>query len=364
MFTSIAETICKTNRVINYKPIMVWAMNDRLTKGGISTQMALFEKCGYGGVMVMPWGGLPYECMSDEWLDMVECIMLSAEEKNMEVWLWDDWIFPSGFAGGLVGQEDKHKSKQLKIAVDVVLENGEKFESVAPPRTITAGVLSIDKYNNSTGAFECIPVGTGETISYESSGRNRLVVINWEFVSCMRHTVRSHSRFLSRDEGCDIYTNDDEDAWSVDMLSRETTETYLASIHEKYWLRLSSYFGKPLRGFFYDEPHIPTFLPWTYGFEEEFQSRKGYDIRPYLVRMLIKHVFYDTATDLNDDDVKTARVDYNDVWTSMVAENFFGVIRNWCKEHKILSIGHQLSDQSLSALFSCMSGMFFKNLCL
>ncbi|MFH0797359.1 MAG: hypothetical protein V2A65_09995, partial [Candidatus Omnitrophota bacterium] len=177
--------------------------------------------------MVMPWGGLPYEFMSDEWLDMIEWIVLCAKRDHLEVWIWDDWIFPSGFAGGLVGREDRCKSKTLKVSIDVVLEDGERFESAFPPRVIAAGVFPIDKHNNPSGGLKHLKAEPGGAIKYRSAGRSRLVVVGWDFISGMQHTVRSHTWCLMRDSNCDIYTCDDEDAFSVDMLNREAAERYL-----------------------------------------------------------------------------------------------------------------------------------------
>ncbi|HAH87566.1 MAG TPA: hypothetical protein DCL60_09380, partial [Armatimonadetes bacterium] len=55
----------------DYRPLLIWGMNGPLTPESTRRQMELFCECGYGGVMVLPWGGLPYQFMSDEWLDAV-----------------------------------------------------------------------------------------------------------------------------------------------------------------------------------------------------------------------------------------------------------------------------------------------------
>lgn len=356
-----------TGILVNYKPVVSWTLNDRLSKRGLSSQLASFKQCGFGGVLIMPWAGLPYEFMSEEWLDMVEWIVLSAKKDNLEVWIWDDWLFPSGFAGGLVGREDRYKSKTLKVSIDVVLEDGEEFESALPPRVIAAGVFPVDKHNNPSGDLNHLRVKPGGIIRYRATGRNRIIVVGWDFISGMRHTVRSHTRCLMRDKDCDIYTAEDEDAFSVDMLNCETAERYLKFIHEKYWRRIGKHFGKTFKGFFYDEPGIPSMFPWTYELAEEFKARKGYDITKYLVRMMVKRTYegYDLPAMaweyLKDEKLKTALADYNDIWTGMMADNFYGVIQRWCHRHGVLCTGHQGSDESLRNLLSG-SGTYFKNM--
>jgi len=52
--------------------------------------------------------------------------------------------------------------------------------------------------------------------------------------------------------------------------------------------------------------------------------------------------------------------DYFDVWTDLVAENFYGELEQWCHEHGISSIGHQDMDHRTYNL-ATVSGHFFKN---
>jgi hypothetical protein len=342
----------------DYRPLLIWGMNGPMTPESTRRQMELFCECGYGGVMVLPWGGLPYQFMSDEWLDAVECIILNAESRGMEVWIWDDWIFPSGFAGGSVGQEEKLRSKRLKVLLDVVLEDGERYSIPAPPKSIAAGAFEIDKLDNPCGKYT--PVRVGDDISYTAAGRERLVVVGWEYVGGTRATIKSHSRFLT-DHSADIYKSGDTDVWSTDLLSRKTTESYISFIHEVYRKRFSAHFGKTIKGFFYDEPNVPSITPWTWDFPAEFKKRKGYDIRDWLVRMMVTYTVYNITATSTEESVQKARSDYNDVWTTLYAENFHGVLLEWCTKHGVLCAGHQGSDETLSGMLSGC-GTFFKNM--
>jgi len=46
----------------------------------------------------------------------------------------------------------------------------------------------------------------------------------------------------------------------------------------------SDQFGKIVLGFFGDEPDYSSSIPWTPKLLEEFQARKGYDLKPYIPR--------------------------------------------------------------------------------
>ena len=81
-----------------FRPYVSWALNDQITRAGLERQLGSFVDCGYGGVMILPWGGTPYAFMSRPWLDRVAWAVELAAKKKLGVWLWDDWLFPSGFA--------------------------------------------------------------------------------------------------------------------------------------------------------------------------------------------------------------------------------------------------------------------------
>ena len=109
-----------------FRPYVQWTLNDHVTRAGLSRQLRSFAACGFGGAMISPWGGTPYAFMSRSWLDRVAWAVELAAQQGLGVWLWDDWLFPSGFAGGVLGKEDRHKSKKLKVLVDLTVEAGEK----------------------------------------------------------------------------------------------------------------------------------------------------------------------------------------------------------------------------------------------
>jgi len=348
-------------------PFVAWTFNDHITRGGLRRQLRAFADCAYGGVMILPWGGTPYDFMSPPWLDRVAWAVEEAERQGMGVWLWDDWLFPSGFAGGELGKDDAHKSKKLKVLVDLTLEAGETANIPVPPRALAAGVFAINKYNNPAGPTQALAIKDLAQVSHRVSRRSRLVIVGWEMVSSICHTVRSHSSYLKKDPNSSVYTDDDEDAWSCDLLNPDTTRAYLDLIHEKYFQRLGSHFGNTLKGFFYDEPDLPTLRPWTPGLTEAFLVRKGYDLTPFLVSLMAprSNMGYDHFAEpsrlITDQRLKSVLADYHDVWTSLFAENFYSVIHKWCRDHGVLSVGHQSSDESLRNLL-CGSGTLMKNM--
>ncbi|MFM1550115.1 MAG: glycosyl hydrolase [Lentisphaeria bacterium] len=353
---------------VTYRPILVWAMNDRMNEAESRRQLESFRQCGYGGVMVMPWGDLPYEFISDEWLDRVGEILGAAKELGMDVWIWDEWLFGSGPADGRVTSNKEYRAKTLKITVDMILEPGETAEFQLPERTEVCGIFAVDKHDNPVADLKILGRDANMPITVTADHRERLIVVGWQYTSGAQHTTRSHGMFLDPDvpeEVCNVYFCDDMDVWSVDMMKPEATRLYLQEIHEKYYDRFSDEFGKTLKGFFYDEPKASSRRPWTNDLLKRFEEIKGYDLHPYLIPMLFDHRMegYSFNDELRPRKINEVEADYRDVWTSMLADGFYREIQLWCQEHGVIATGHPIGDNNITvAELLAGGGMYFKNM--
>ena len=328
-----------------FRPLIGHVLNAELSPSRLREQVEVFGRAGYGGILVMPWRPLPCKVMDEAWLEAVEVILEEAKQENLEVWIWDDWVFPSGMGGGLVTESPRHRAKRLYLAIDALLAPGESLDCTAPPRMVAAAACPTDKYGAPIGAWRPLSGKPGPRLSCKAADRReRCVVVCWDYFSAHADTIDGRG-----------------DVHSVDMLSAAATDRFLEVIHERYARRLGRYFGEPLKGFFYDEPTQAVPFPWTDGFLAAFKERKGRDLAPDLPAILSGQstVFTDpSGSPLGR--VRALADDYLDVWTDLVAENFYGRIETWCHEHGVLSVGHQDMDHRLLNL-ATVSGHFFKN---
>lgn len=359
------------NGSFSYRPIIVWAMNDKLLRNELTGQLDAFKKCGYGGVMVMPWGGLPYRFMDDAWLDAVGHILEYAEKIDIEIWIWDDWCFSSGTAGGeLTRLHPEYRAQKLKIAMDFIIEPGEQVEFILPPRAVSGSIFPVNKFGNPTGTgFTRVTQSDGQVIKIQAETRQRVMVISWEYISGMQHTTQSHGAFLedsSNAEKIDIRIFDDRAAWSVDMMNPEAAQEYIRLLHQKYHAQYSKHFGKTLKGFFYDEPKASSHLPWTKDFPERFERIKGYGLTQYLPSIMLDYIM--DSANFNDvfrpEKIERAEADYRDAWTTLVSESFYKVIQNWCRKHNAISTGHPIGDGTINGHRELYSngGVYRKNM--
>lgn len=286
------------------------------------------------------------------YMENVRLYCEAARELDLEMWIFDEWGFPSGSAAGLVLTAET-RPKKLSKAIDIILNPGESFEVAVPERFICAGVFSVNRFaqHNAEGTSQIIEPQNG-VIKYTADRLSRLVVVTWENVSF--HTMEM------RDIG--KMNPDDSTVGTVDIMDRDCVRKFLDNMHERYAAVVGEEFGNVIKGFFYDEPEIHWQFPYSMGLSEYFKNHFGYD----LITILPEIVTYAECSGITLDSpgfaqhMKKCYADYTKAWNGMLAENFYGQLQEWCKEHNLLSIGHQDIDHNLETL-NTVSGDFFTN---
>ena len=88
-------------------PLAMWALTGTLPSDGVRRQLDAYNAVGWGIVLYPRWG-LEIEYLSDAWFERIRFIVEQAAARHMEVWLYDEFCWPSGHAKGLVtkGRED------------------------------------------------------------------------------------------------------------------------------------------------------------------------------------------------------------------------------------------------------------------
>lgn len=88
-----------------------WFWNGDMDDAEIIRQIEEMADKGVGGFFICPRQGLKVPYLSDAWFQKVRTAVKKAEELGLEVWLYDEYPYPSGIAGGevtLLHPEAKH----------------------------------------------------------------------------------------------------------------------------------------------------------------------------------------------------------------------------------------------------------------
>ncbi len=240
-----------------YRTIPFWVWNEKITREMIDDQLPGFKKNGFGGVFVHPRYGLITEYASDEWYELVEYAMEKAKSMDMELWLYDENSFPSGFAGG-----------RLPAIMPVSYENGiamkthemDVFQPDSSKSWISYYRKSGSGYTNITNNYK------------EHFGRKG------DYIAIEKLFYEPSKWF-----GGFTYT---------DLIYPGVTEKFIEITMTGYERTIGDEFGSVVPGVFTDEPNInPRFkgtTRWTPDLFEKFRSRWGYDLEDELVSLFME----------------------------------------------------------------------------
>ena len=85
-----------------YSSAPFWVWNDQMTDENVVATLRDFAGADIRQVFVHPRPGLMTPYLGDEWFRLWEVALAEAERLDMNLWIYDENSYPSGFAGGLV----------------------------------------------------------------------------------------------------------------------------------------------------------------------------------------------------------------------------------------------------------------------
>jgi len=107
-----------------YKNTAFWSWNADVNKKEAITQLADFKNKGYGGAFIHARGGLEIEYMGKEWFEAYDACVEWAAENDFDIWIYDEFGWPSGFGGGKVnGLGADYQMKHL-VSSSTPIEDG------------------------------------------------------------------------------------------------------------------------------------------------------------------------------------------------------------------------------------------------
>jgi len=119
--TSAAGKVCRAQGDATARPsspLAMWALTGTLESADVQRQLDAFGEAGWGVVLYPRWG-LELEYLGGAWFERIRFIVQEAASREMEVWLYDEFCWPSGHAKGLVtkGREDL-AARLLEVEAD------------------------------------------------------------------------------------------------------------------------------------------------------------------------------------------------------------------------------------------------------
>ena len=270
-----------------FTPIPFWFLNDHLTDEEIIRQLKEFRSKGVWGVVLHPRIGIPESIayLSDDFMHYIRTAVETAAELGMYIVLYDEAMYPSGSAHGLVVKENPKYAAQAII----MTENGDE----------------------------------GKVIADCKSGKY-IVQVNSE------GTIRGIH--FGEDDG------EENAPPAADLLSVESVDCFIRLTHQRYYEVVGEYFGNTVIGFFTDEPAVlgrcqrKNTFPWTWGFEDDFTAAGG---------------VLEELAGLFDGTENSSTALYRKMIFKRELDVYYHSLSLFCKDHNIALMGHPHSGDDI-----------------
>ncbi|WP_257669719.1 glycosyl hydrolase [Parapedobacter tibetensis] len=251
-FSYLREHFASPGKEYGSAPLWVW--HTKVTKTIIDSMMTEFKANAFGGVMVHPRPGLVTEYLSPEWFDLFRYTVEKGKELGMNVWIYDENSYPTGFAGGLLQEQMPAAQNQGQM-------------------------LQLNKVNLLPVVFHdlvaCFIV-KGNQIEDITSSMGPYLGKPGNYYLITKAYYTANRGILSGPVGFSY----------IDLMAEGVTEKFIDITFKGYRNVAGAEFGKTIPGIFSDEPSIPTEGPnrirWTPDLFSTFKRQWGYDLQQHL----------------------------------------------------------------------------------
>ena len=308
------------------------------------------ESYGYAGIV----GNVSYSnyLESDKmWGILAEQVEWTAA-AGKRFWIYDEEGYPSGAAGGYVLEHNPEYEAMGSARVQVKVKGGETAEITEIPRSHKA--LFAYAFPGSNDSTKDVSAAVDISASITAENGLRWTAPDGEWVAEL---------YLQKPlyEETHASSNVFADQRYVNIMDRDAIRAFIDVTYEQYYKWAGEYFGNTIEAFFTDEPSLMSFntpdykgtpvrdLPdddfvryptaaWSRDFFEQFETRKGYDITPY-----ITYLFGGNSLE-----AYRTRYDYWEVAAALIEEAYYAQLGDWCDEHGVAFSGHVLLEENLS----------------
>jgi len=277
-----------------YHSAPLWVWNDMLTDEQIVGTMRDLAGQQVKQVFVHPRPGLMTPYLSQEWFRLWKVALKEAEQLDMNVWIYDENSYPSGFAGGLV-PEIMPESRGKGLSLNEVKTAPSPDDNIVAVFQITG-----DAYENITEKIR-----KGQTFD---DGRYLVASIR---------LAPTGGWFGGK--------------YYVDLLKPGVTEKFIEVTMEEYRRQIGEHFGKRVPGWFTDEPHLAPAggLHWSDHLPQLFQERWGYSLIDHLPQL---------ARPVGD--WKRVRHNYYCLLLEQFIDRWAKPCYEYCEKHNLEFTGH------------------------
>lgn len=292
-FEKLKKSFKNPSKSFRSAPLWVW--NTNVTTDDIDRMLKELKGAGFGGAFIHPRPGLITEYLSDDWFKLYKYSVEKGKELGLDIWIYDENSYPSGFAGGHVPAqmpESYNEGQGLAYEKAEILPDNAKdyFFCLKKEGEEFLDITSqLDHYKNTKGEYYLY-----------------------------------NKTYYGRSDWHGGYSY-------VDLLHAGVTEKFLEVTMSGYEKTFGKELGTIIKGVFSDEPNIGGSggIRWTPDFFEIFQKQWGYDLKKVLPLL---------AEETGD--WKRVRHNYMETLTQLFIDRWSKPMSSYCEKKNLKWTGH------------------------
>ncbi len=293
LFENLKEEFKNPSKEFRSAPLWVW--NTNVTHADIDRMLGELKEQGFGGAFVHPRPGLITDYLSDDWFELYRYSVEKGKELDMDIWIYDENSYPSGFAGG-------HVPAQMP-------ESYNQGQGLAPNKFETLP-------DNAKDYFLCLKREGDSFVDITSKTDDYKDAVGEYYL--YQKTYYRNSKW----HGGYSY---------VDLLYPGVTEKFMEVTMSGYEKEFGEELGSVIKGIFTDEPNIatPGGLRWTPDLFDVFKQKWGYDLKDVLPLL-----------GEETGNWKQVRHNYTETLTQMFIDRWAKPWFEYCEKKNMLWTGH------------------------
>jgi len=321
-----------------------FVLNDRLDVDRLTAMVNECAQAGFDAIILHPRPGLRTPYLSKSWFAAIRCCLEAAKRVGLKIWLYDEFPYPSGAAGGRVVQRNFEFAEKHLSTARFALKGG----GVVTQPLGTAPILEaflVPSGNSNVARWREAQVVTS------SVGMRNTTWISSATWDSRYYYSPEHALLYGCPRSSDYLPEqvfEDElppGDWDlvvfstttggdflepfgnyVDLSNPDATAAFLEETHERYREHFSEDFGSDILGVFTDEPKFRNDLPWSRMIADAWQD---YQDDPRALLSLLP--------EREDEDVLRR---YRQSTSDQFHKNWIVPIRTWCSKNNLGLIGH------------------------
>ena len=298
-----------------------WWMGSAVDKKNITRSLVAFKKAGIGGVEIEPIYGVKgqednfIDFLSPRWVEMLDHTLKVADSLNMGL----DLTLGTGWPWGGANVNPSDAAKRLLVRM-VNLKKGMKFSERVSPFSTGSLIIPTPREIKGNDTSKRVPKLIG---IYAFDTDDNFIDLSDKVINRQLEWTATESDynlfFVFEDQTGQKVKRaaPGGEGWVLDHFSSKALENYLQSFSSTF----KKINGK-IRSVFNDSYEVYK-ADYTPNFFQAFENYRGYDLRPFMNRLLDKN---------NNEISNRIRGDYRETLSDLMIDGFNPIWNEWAKK--------------------------------